>query len=224
MASRPHIIDPHLRFPMGLARRHGAPPGCVVHNAGGPGPVSSWHNYHLSLGWRGIAYNQCAMLNGDLVKGRGDEMYGGHTHNYGSWMGLVFEGNYNSLKKMPQCQFDAGAELLRYWLNVYGEDWPIRPHRDMPANSTDCPGRRFPFDELIRAARGPEVDIVRLKKALLAYAKAHEVKIPGEFALTKAWGPGAQTLAWRVSGRLVDTGKLKRQTYRTTRELWEALA
>lgn len=80
----------------------------------------------------------------------------------------------------------------------------------------------------VRAARGPEVDIVRLKRAMVAFAQAHDVKIPAEFALTTAWGPGAQTLAWRVSGRLekaqtkVD-GKLLVQTGKPLMVLVKAL-
>lgn len=227
MASRPHIIDPHLNFPRGLPVRRGAPPGCVVHNAGGNGPVQSWHNYHLSLGWRGIAYNQCVMLDGDIIEGRGDDAYGGHTLNYGSWMGVVFEGNYNSRREMPKAQFDSGVDLLRYWLSEYGDDWPIRPHRDMPSNSTDCPGRHFPFAELVRAARGPEVNIVLLKQRMDRFnAKLKlAVAVPdGYNPDSPSWGPAAQTYAWRISRRLLDAGKLKKQTYRPTPELWKALA
>lgn len=95
------------------------------------------------------------------------------------------------------------------------------------------PGHNYPYDYVLQLAKhlaGDEpVNIVALKKAMLAYAKVHEVKIPHEFALTKAWGPGAQTLAWRVSGRLkaagtkVD-GKLLVQTGKPRKALVKALA
>ncbi len=101
------------------------------------------HSYHLSLGWAGIAYHYFVAKNGDIYRGRPENMRGGHTTgmNHCS-IGICFEGNFET-EEMNKEQIKAGAELVADIVSRYPNIATSR-HKDFGA--TACPGKNFPFE------------------------------------------------------------------------------
>lgn len=103
------------------------------------------HSWHIGRGWTGIGYHYFIRKNGDIYKGRPDNAIGAHATNYNSSsIGICFEGNY-MVEKMSQVQLKAGQELVSYLKKKYRIS-KVKRHKDL--NSTDCPGKLFPFDEI----------------------------------------------------------------------------
>ena len=147
-------ITPHkYSWARSLYRRNGKPEGVVWHNAAAthctPDAVHSWH---LANGWSGVAYHFLVQKNGIIYQGRPEWALGGHTLGASAWLGVMFEGNYDREKKMPKKQLEAGKWLHAYIEKKYGRI-PDRRHKDMPSNSTSCPGRWFPFDAITKRAK-----------------------------------------------------------------------
>ena len=104
------------------------------------------HQWHLNNGWAGIAYHYYVTKGGSVYRGRPENWLGGHTTNYNSCsIGICFEGNFDN-DVMTAAQREAGAELVadikkRYpGINVGKHGW---------YNATACPGKNFPFDEIV---------------------------------------------------------------------------
>ena len=55
----------------------------------------------------------------------------------------MFEGNYDIRKSMPKVQLESGQRLIKDLKKRY--EVPVRGHREMPLNSTSCPGKHFPI-------------------------------------------------------------------------------
>lgn len=143
------IVPKTYRWAHSLQRRGGDPLGVVWHNMGGNGSAYAIHNYHVSLGWSGIAYHFFVDKDGKVFQGRPEWALGGHTLNASAWLGICFEGNYETTDKvMPAKQLAAGQALHRYLNNKYGKI-PDKRHKDMPSNSTGCPGKWFPWQQLM---------------------------------------------------------------------------
>jgi len=151
-----HIIHPKYVWNGPPVKRNGKPPGIVWHhedaNDGNPNDglsdVQEVHAYHKSLGWRGIAYHLVVAFNGDVFEGRPLDTIGAHTFAHGDWIGVAAEGNYEKTGAiMPPAQFRAMKAVHAYLHSKYG-GIPDRKHKDMPQNSTACPGKCFPFDKI----------------------------------------------------------------------------
>lgn len=105
------------------------------------------HAYHKSKGWAGIAYHYYVRKDGTVYRGRPEAMRGGHTTNWNYCsIGVCFEGNFET-ETMPEAQIKAGQELVadikaRYPNIIIGR------HSDYQA--TACPGKRFPFEEMLK--------------------------------------------------------------------------
>lgn len=104
------------------------------------------HRWHLANGWAGIAYHYYVRKDGTICRGRPEAWSGGHTTNW-NWcsIGICFEGNFE-VETMPEAQRKAGAELVadirkRYPAIIIGK------HSQYQA--TACPGKNFPFDEIV---------------------------------------------------------------------------
>lgn len=119
----------------------------VLHHRAGEGDAESIHSQHLNQGWSGIGYHFYIRKNGEVYQGRPIDMIGAHTqgNNYCS-VGVCFEGNYEIEKEMPVLQFEAGKELISYLKKLYPSA-EVKGHREL--QSTACPGKYFPFEEII---------------------------------------------------------------------------
>lgn len=212
------VYETNLNWRGPFGRRMGAPPGVVWHNAAASNcTIQDVHRWHLARRWLGCAYHYFIDKEGKIWRGRPEWAIGGHTWKHGTWIGVCCEGNYDK-EQMPDVQLQACLSMERYLTGKYGRSFRTKGHRELPGNATSCPGKNFPLDKIKDAGKPLEVSIVPLKKLMLAYAKKQELKIPDDFAINEEWGPGAQTLAWRVSGHL----KIK-QTSHPTPELSIAL-
>lgn len=130
------------------------PKGIVLHNTGAAkSSAEGIHAYHKSIGWAGIGYNFLVMIDGTIHEGRGEHLAGAHAMGVNSrTFGVAAEGNYDREKTMPQAQFDAIVSLCR-WLDRRHPGMYLVGHRQVPGNSTSCPGRYYPLSR-IKAAVG----------------------------------------------------------------------
>jgi len=220
------IIEHNWKWRTGLSKRNGDPPFIVVHNQGGEGTTEAIHLYHRDnpkLLYQGIAYHYHVRLNGDVHRGRPEWAMGGHCLGWNHCIGVCFEGNYDTRKTMPDAQMEAGLGLVGYLRSKYKV--AVKGHREMPGNATSCPGKYFPLQKIKDAGAQKPVDIVKLKKAMLAYAKAATppITVPDGFRTDNDWKEPARTLAWRVSGRVHETDNSVPQSAQPTPELAQAL-
>jgi len=103
------------------------------------------HRIHISNGWTGIGYHFYIRKDGSVYEGRPIAAKGAHTEGFNSKsIGICFEGNFEK-EKMPIEQMNAGRELVLYLKRLYPFA-TVGKHSDF--NSTVCPGKNFPFDEV----------------------------------------------------------------------------
>ncbi len=141
------IIEPDYNWSGSLSPRN-ATEYVIMHHAAADGVSAEViHGWHLSQGYKGIAYHYYVRKDGSVYRGRPENTQGGHTlgFNYHS-IGICFEGNFEN-EIMPQVQLDAGRELLADIVSRYPKI-EIKVHRDF--NATACPGRNFPYDEMLK--------------------------------------------------------------------------
>jgi hypothetical protein len=143
--------------------------GIVIHHFASEASIKAIHAYDKTLGWIGIGYNVCVMLNGDVVLGRGLDTVGAHAgrkdtaskdyttaiHNNDQTIGIGFQGYYHpgnalSRKDMPIAQYNAGFHLIQDLRKLYPTITFIKGHGEMPATSTVCPGSYFPLAAMVR--------------------------------------------------------------------------
>lgn len=121
----------------------------VLHHEAGQGTVEAVHNYHLSLGWAGIAYHFYVRRDGSIYRGRPEDKQGGHTKGYNNCsIGICAEGNFQE-----ETMYDAQKEALRGLVLELRAKYPnakVVRHSDLSA--TACPGKNYPFDYI---ASGP---------------------------------------------------------------------
>jgi N-acetylmuramoyl-L-alanine amidase len=111
------------------------------------------HAWHLQFGWAGAGYNEYIRKDGTVYIMRGDNM-GAHAQGYnGTGYGIACEGNYDTETDMPQAQFDALVERIKYHKSRLGNVQVVR-HGDL--NPTACPGKYFPFSRVIEALNTPQ--------------------------------------------------------------------
>ena len=122
------------------------------------------HSWHRSRGWIGIGYNYFVRKDGQIYRGRPEDVVGAHTTNYNSKsIGICFEGDF-MVESMPKAQLEAGKELVAYLKDKY-KITKVKGHRDLMA--TSCPGSKFPFDEIANAKQK-----VIKENLVLAFQKA----------------------------------------------------
>ena len=147
-----NIIDAGLKF-AGALQKRSMTDLIILHHAAGQGSVEAVHNYHLSLGWKGIAYNYYVRRDGSIYRGRPEDTVGGHTSGYNSRsVGICAEGNFES-ESMSEAQREALRALVLDVRSRYPDTRTVR-HRDLAA--TACPGANYPFEYI--AAAGPDPD------------------------------------------------------------------
>jgi hypothetical protein len=143
------IIPKDYKWARPLVDRGHEPGGVVWHNAAATSCTADQiHSWHLSNGWSGIAYHFFVDKEGRVFRGRPEGKLGGHTLNYSTWLGVCTEGNFDK-ERMGDRQLAACIQLRKY-LDVKYDKPRHKRHRDMPGNSTSCPGRYFPFVDITR--------------------------------------------------------------------------
>ena len=110
------------------------------------GSVEAVHNVHKAKGWSGIGYHFYVRKDGKIYRGRPEWAIGAHASgsNYNS-IGICAEGNFDT-DKMQDAQKNALKWLVNYINQKYGIS-TVQRHRDV--GSTACPGRNYPFDEIV---------------------------------------------------------------------------
>lgn len=126
------------------------------------------HVWHLNRGWTGIGYHFFVRKDGQIYRGRPEDVVGAHATNYNSKsIGICFEGDFTE-EAMPKAQLEAGKELVAYLKDKY-KMTNVKGHRDLMA--TSCPGKNFPFDEIAKAGKAV-VSKPSQENLVLAFQKA----------------------------------------------------
>lgn len=117
----------------------------ILHHRAGYGDVASIHNHHLNKGWAGIGYHFYIRRDGTIWRGRPIAKVGAHCEGYNSSsVGVCFEGDFEKDKITPQ-QLYSGKALVSHLKALYPRA-EVKKHKDF--NSTACPGKNFPFEEI----------------------------------------------------------------------------
>jgi len=114
----------------------------MAHNSADVKTVERWH---INKGWVAIGYNYFVAFDGTVYEGRGFNVGAGVANHNSHVLSIGFQGDYNSCSLMPDAQFNAGVELIKFVLNKI-PDARICAHRDF--GGTVCPGKYFPFAEI----------------------------------------------------------------------------
>jgi len=143
------IIPKSYRWARTLVNRAGKPSGVVWHHAAASSCTADQiHSWHLSNGWSGFAYSFFVDKEGRVFRGRPEGKLGGHTLGASTWLGVCCEGNFDR-ENMPDAQLKA-CQALHCYLHRKYDGLPDRRHRDMPGNSTSCPGKHYPFEKIVK--------------------------------------------------------------------------
>lgn len=138
------------------------------------------HQWHLNNNWSGIGYHFIVRKDGQIYRGRPEDVVGAHATNYNSKsIGICFEGDY-MVQTMSKAQLEAGKELVAYLKNKY-KITQVKGHRDLMA--TSCPGKNFPFDEIANSSKISESVVTgnKAENLVLSFQKAalaDGVKLP----------------------------------------------
>ena len=147
-----NIIEPNYTWNGALTKRT-TTDRIILHHAAGNGTAESIHKYHVSLGWKGIAYHYYVRKDGTIYRGRPEDAVGGHTSGYNSRsIGICAEGNFET-DVMSDAQRDAIRALVLDIRTRYPDTQTIK-HKDVAA--TACPGKNYPFDYIAAADPDPE--------------------------------------------------------------------
>lgn len=140
------IIDTGLKFAQ-LTKRSKTEE-IVLHHAAGNGDVQSIHKMHKNVnGWAGIGYHFYVRKDGSIYKGRPLDTVGAHAYGSNSnSIGICFEGNFET-EEMSIAQKASGAELVSWVMDRYPSI--VRVTRHSAHNATACPGKYFPFEDII---------------------------------------------------------------------------
>ncbi len=164
------VIDVGIKFNGALSKRTKTDYIILHHSASSNASVEAIHNYHMNgRGWMGIGYNFYVRKDGSIYQGRPEWAVGAHATGYNDKsIGVCAEGNFEA-EKMPEAQKQAIIELMRELKQKY-PNAQIKRHKDFAA--TSCPGKNYPFDEIIQAVNKKEDDTVLLKNG----SRGNEVK------------------------------------------------
>lgn len=224
------IIDTTFNFVNGLTKRKSTK-YIIIHHRAGNGDVQSIHQGHLNNGWSGIGYNFYVRKDGSIYTGRPIDTSGAHTVDYNSIsVGVCFEGDFDKETKMSDAQLKSGQELLAYLKEKYPSA-EIKKHRDF--NATACPGKNFPFDDVINYKPQKKEDVTSVSGIVDALNK-RGIIIEKERWLSKiAPNNNAYWLAYKGANMTVNATDIKNLTtvndivwelnYRgimTNKELW----
>ncbi len=109
--------------------------------------VKTVEEWHINQGWSAIGYNFWVGFDGTVYEGRGFKLGAGVENQNGHIISIGFQGDYHSNDvKMPDAQFNAGVDIIKYVLENVPTIKTIGGHGDFMA--TACPGKYFPLEEM----------------------------------------------------------------------------
>lgn len=109
--------------------------------------IKTVEKWHINQGWRAIGYNFWVALDGTIYEGRGFNLGAGVTNQNGHIISIGFQGDYHfSDIKMPDAQFNAGIDIIKYVIEKIPTIKNISGHSNFM--TTDCPGQYFPLEEM----------------------------------------------------------------------------
>ena len=141
-----NIIEHNLQF--GTLTKRRSTERVVIHHAACNGSVEDIHRIHKSFGWAGIGYHIYIRKDGSVHRGRPIWAIGAHASgaNYNS-IGICCEGNFET-ETMPEVQKQAVKDVVARLRSEYGIKI-FQKHSDVCR--TACPGKNFPFNEIVNA-------------------------------------------------------------------------
>lgn len=109
--------------------------------------VKTVEGWHINQGWRALGYNFWVGFDGTVYEGRGFKLGAGVENQNGHIISIGFQGDYHSKEtKMPDAQFNAGVDIIKYVLEKVPTIKKIGGHKDYM--TTACPGQYFPLEEM----------------------------------------------------------------------------
>ena len=148
-----NIIETNLEFKDMSTRK--STERIILHHADAKNcSAEDIQRWHLNNGWAGAGYHFLVRKDGKVYRLRPEDKVGAHAYgaNYDS-LGICFEGNFME-EDMPAEQIKAGQELVAYLKNKYNIT-TVQRHKDVC--STNCPGDKFPFNEIADSETSNEV-------------------------------------------------------------------
>lgn len=112
------------------------------------------HEYHKNgNGWQGIGYNYFIDFNGVVSECRGLNEGAAVLNHNSHIISIGFQGDYDGANKvMPDAQFNAGVELIRYLKALIPTIKTVDGHKLW--NNTTCPGQYFPLAQMVNKSIG----------------------------------------------------------------------
>ena len=118
------------------------------HSASNVASAEQIHQWHLSRGYAGAGYHFLVRKDGSVYTLRPVNWVGAHCQGYNTCsIGICAEGNFEE-ETMNEVQKNAIIELVNYLKAIYRIN-KVTKHNDY--GSTACPGRNYPFNEIINA-------------------------------------------------------------------------
>ena len=141
--------NPPLQFRGILQRRKKTTRIVLHHYHSTSATVHDVHRWHLGNGWAGIGYNMVVDSDGTIWEGRGIDVVGAHAKgNNADSIGIACQGRFDDhTREMSDAQFNGLVWLIKHTREIYG-NLPLERHGDL--GNTACPGRYFPWEELLR--------------------------------------------------------------------------
>lgn len=144
-----NIVEKTYKWAMPLSKRNSTDLLILHHAAAASCTAEDVHRWHVGNGWAGIGYHYLVRKDGTIYRGRPEDTVGAHAYGANSHsIGICFEGNYQVEQSMPSAQLAAGqalvADIKRRW-GITG----VIGHKDVSGSTTDCPGRYFPFADIV---------------------------------------------------------------------------
>lgn len=147
------IINVNLPTNGGFSRRAKTDMIVLHHAEAKSASVEEINRWHLERGWTGIGYHYYIRKDGKIYRGRPEWAIGAHAQGVNAHsIGVCCEGSYMT-ETMPEKQLDALCGLVRELLGKY-PGAVLRRHKDV--GSTDCPGVKFPWEEVQKRVSGKE--------------------------------------------------------------------
>lgn len=164
------------------------------HSASNVASAEQIHQWHLSRGYAGAGYHFLVRKDGSVYTLRPVNWVGAHCQGYNTCsIGICAEGNFEE-ETMNEVQKNAIIELVNYLKSIYRIN-KVTKHNDY--GSTACPGKNYPFEEIVNSNVQPIVDepktsSLNYEQFTLEYQKAYNNTYGYTLAEDGLRGPATQ--------------------------------